>query len=127
MAQIPVLLALGLRLGGFGGGLRGGGGLGGGDPFEDRHLGGVAAAIAVPGAMTFNSYSMNRKYEQTTAEIKKALEKAPAVEAIQKQKKKVHLLNEKLEERDCDFNQGKITAEELYDSSKKTIDESISN
>lgn len=86
-------------------------------------LGGVVAAIAVPGAMTFNSYSMNRKYEQTTAEIKKTLEKAPAVEAIQKQKEKMLLLNEKLEERYCDFNQGNITAEELYDSSKKMIDE----
>lgn len=90
-------------------------------------LGGVAAVIAVPGAMTFNSYSMNRKYEQTTAEIKKALEKAPAVEAIKQQKEKVCLLNEKLEERYCDFNQGKITAEELYDSSEKMINESISN
>lgn len=86
-------------------------------------LGGVVAAIAVPGAMTFNSYSMNRKYEQITAEIKKTLEKAPAVEAIQKQKEKMLLLNEKLEERYCDFNQGNITAEELYDSSKKMIDE----
>lgn len=86
-------------------------------------LGGVVAAIAVPGAMTFNSYLMNRKYEQTTAEIKKTLEKAPAVEAIQKQKEKMLLLNEKLEERYCDFNQGNITAEELYDSSKKMIDE----
>lgn len=86
-------------------------------------LGGVATAIAVSGAMTFKSYSKIKKYETTIKEIKNALKKAPAVEAIQKQKEKMLLLNEKLEERYCDFNQGNITAEELYDSSKKMIDE----
>lgn len=84
-------------------------------------LGGVAAAIAVPGAMTFNSYSMKRKYEQTTAEIKKALEKAPAVEVIKQQKEKLNEIDKKLDDLYCKLQQGKITSTELIENIEKEI------
>lgn len=86
-------------------------------------LGGVAAAIAIPGAMTFNSYSSSKKYETTNTEIKNALEKAPSVEAIKQQKEKLNRLNGNLEKQYQNYDQGKITAEELYISSKGLIDD----
>lgn len=84
-------------------------------------LGGVTAAIAIPGAMTFNSYSISKKYETTNTEIKNALEKAPSVEAIKQQKEKLNQLNDKLETQYRNYDQGKISTEELCDASKKLL------
>ncbi len=87
-------------------------------------LGGITAAVAIPGAMTFRSYSLVKKYETTTKEINDALEKVPSVEVIEKQGKKIHTLNEKLEEQYHDFNQGKFSTDRLYDSAKELINAS---
>lgn len=84
-------------------------------------LGGVTAAIAIPGAMTFNSYSISKKYETTNTKIKNALEKAPSVEAIKQQKEKLNQLNDKLETQYRNYDQGKISTEELCDASKKLL------
>lgn len=87
-------------------------------------LGGITAAVAITGAMTFRSYSLVKKYETTTKEINDALEKVPSVEVIEKQGKKIHTLNEKLEEQYHDFNQGKFSTDRLYDSAKELINAS---
>lgn len=85
-------------------------------------LGGIFAVVAIPATMTFGSYSKKQKYEQTTAEITKALEKVPSVEAVEKQGEKLRALNGKIEKLLNDFNKGMFSVEKLYDSVKELLD-----
>lgn len=87
-------------------------------------LGGIATVVAVPSVMTFNSYSRKQKYEQATIKIREALENAPSIETIKKQKEKLCLLKEKLTEMYRESCNGKITTEELHNYLKRLIDES---
>lgn len=85
-------------------------------------LGGIFAVVAIPATMTFGSYSKKQKYEQTTAEITKALEKVPSVEAVEKQGEKLRALNGKIEKLLNDFNKGAFSAKQLCDSVKELLD-----
>lgn len=87
-------------------------------------LGGIFTAFAIPATMTFGAYSKKQKYEQTTAEIAKALEKVPSVEVVEKQGENLRALNAKMESLFRDFNQGAFSSQRLCDSVKELIDAS---
>lgn len=87
-------------------------------------LGGIFTAFAIPATMTFGAYSKKQKYEQTTAEIAKALEKVPSVEVVEKQGENLRALNAKMESLFRDFNQGAFSPQRLCDSVKELIDAS---
>ena len=78
-------------------------------------LGGVCTALIVFVVMIFISYSKMKKYETSITEIKNALEKASSVETIKQRKEKMNRLNDDFENKYRDYEQGKISAEKLYD------------
>ena len=103
-------------------------------------LGGIATVIAVPGALTFNSYSSMKKYEAATKELENILKKVPAAEIVKKQKEELVQLNADLKKMYYEFEQGRFSEEEFvkyveeristekpFDFLKKQFDESAIN
>ena len=84
-------------------------------------LGGIATFVAVPAALTSRSYIAMKKYVENTKRIQNALKQAPDVEDIRRQRQRLTLISEKLEDLYRDYNEGVIGAKELFSDTKKAM------